>query len=118
VAMQRMQPDEVIAAMRIRQWVYEKARIKNGRTTHISPRGWQARRQREFDARIVYVLDIERAMGMLNPTEQTLIIARYRDRLTEAEMAVTAGCSTRKITYALPAAMRHFAQILDRLDLL
>jgi len=113
-----MQPDEVIAAMRLRQWVYEKARTKNGRTTHISPRGWQERRQREFDARIVYVLDIERAMAQLDPTEQTLIIARYRDRFTEPEIACAAGCSTRTVSRALPAAMKHFATILDRLDLL
>ncbi len=55
---------------------------------------------------------------MLPTQEQALLIARYRDHFTEAEIACVAGCSARKVGYALPDAFRHFATILDRLDLL
>jgi DNA-directed RNA polymerase specialized sigma24 family protein len=78
----------------------------------------QQRRATEFNARQVYVIDIERALAMLPTQVQALLIARYRDHFTEAEIACVAGCSTRKVGYALPDALKHFATILDRLDLL
>jgi DNA-directed RNA polymerase specialized sigma24 family protein len=114
----RMEPDQVCASMRLRQWAYDKTRLRHARASDHTPRGWQQRRDAEFNARRVYVIDIERAIALLPTQEQALLIARYPDHFTEAEIACVAGCSTRKVGYALPEALKHLATILDRLDLL
>jgi hypothetical protein len=39
--------------------------------------GWRARRQREADSRQVRVLDFERALSLLDPAHQQILLLTY-----------------------------------------
>jgi DNA-directed RNA polymerase specialized sigma24 family protein len=88
------------------------------RTSDFRRQGWQARDTRTFDARLVRVLDFERALGRLPEEEQMLLLLTYRERQRYDEISKILNCSLRKVTYALPTARRHLADILDKLDIL
>ena len=109
--------DQVLAILRLRQWAFDRAALRHGRTANIEHSGWRERRQREADSRNVRVLDIERALSRLDPAHQLVLIATYRDGQGHAATAAALGCSVRTVAYMLPAARRRLADILDRLDL-
>lgn len=114
----RMEPGQVCAIMRLRWWAHARCNINNAKAINFKKQGWRKRRERAADAAIVQVIDFERALGQLSTEEQALLIGKYRDHYTEAELACVASCSVRKIAYALPDALTHLAQILERLNLL
>jgi DNA-directed RNA polymerase specialized sigma24 family protein len=66
----------------------------------------------------VRVLDFERALERLPEEEQMLLLLAYRERQRHEEISKILNCSTRKIVYALPAARKHLAEVLDKLDIL
>ncbi len=113
-----MQPSEVLAIVRIRQWAADRAALRSARTVEYQRTGWQARNTRTFDARIVRVIDFERALATLTLEEQTVLLLTYRDGERQAATAHVANCSIRKLAYTLPAARKHLAEVLDRLYLL
>lgn len=87
------------------------------REDHQAPR-LRERYTGETDARLVRVIDFEKAFARLSQEEQTPLAATYRDRAGQSATAFAVGCSLRKLAYLLPTARQHLADILDRLDLL
>jgi len=59
-----MQPSEVLAVIRLRQWSYDRARLSAVETANYRRQGYRQRRQREADSRLVRVLDFERALAI------------------------------------------------------
>ena len=114
----RTTPDQALCVLRIRQWCNDRALLASGRTTDYQRQGWRARRAAENDARLVRVIDFEKALCCITEEEQLVLIATYRNCDTAQQAAVACHCSERKIAYLLPQARRHLADVLDRLDLL
>jgi DNA-directed RNA polymerase specialized sigma24 family protein len=67
---------------------------------------------------MVRVLDFERALERLPEEGQMLLLLAYRERQRHAEISKILNCSVCKIVYALPAARKHLAEVLDKLDIL
>ena len=107
-----------MAIMRLKQWAFERVQLRHGRTTRMEFTGFKERRQREADSRNVRVMDFERAIALLDPLHQQILILTYRDGIRHSEAATMLGMSERNIYYLLPAARRRLADVLDRLDLL
>ena len=110
--------DQIMAIMRLKQWAFDRAALRHGRTARIEFSGWKERRQCEADSRNVRVIDFELALSKLDPMHQQILLLTYRDGIRHAQAAHMIGCSRRAIAYLLPAARRRLADILDRLDLL
>jgi len=111
-------PDEVLAITRLRQWSADRALLRASKTTDYQRTGWQARNHRQCDARLVRVIDFERALAHLPEDEQAVLLLVYREKQSHSDAAVALHFSTRKVQYMLPRARRNLANILDRLDLL
>jgi len=116
--MSGLPPQQVLAILRIRQWMQDRIALKTARAIDYERVGWKERRRRQSDARIVRVIDFERAFQRLSHEEQTALAGIYRDNLGQDVTAAAIGCSLRKLSYLLPIARQHLADILDRLDLL
>jgi DNA-directed RNA polymerase specialized sigma24 family protein len=113
-----MYPDEALAVARLRQWCYDRLQLNSARTVAYVRAGWQQRNTRQFDARLVRVIDFDRALATLDADEQAALILTYRDRQQSPDIAHALHCSVRKLTYLLPTARRKLAAQLDRLNLL
>jgi hypothetical protein len=98
-----MNPDEVLAVFRLRQWAYDRVHMKSGHLTDYRREGWHEHRARESDTRIVRVLDFERALSRLRQEYQSMLILTYRDHLDQHTVAIAAGTSLRALAYKLPA---------------
>ena len=114
----RLTPDENLAILRIRQWTTDRAALHSAKVTEYNRHGWTERRARDADARLVRVIDFERALGQLTDEHQSLLMLTYRERQPWDTVARLTGCSVRAVAYKLPAARKALAAILDRLDLL
>ena len=114
----RLTPDENLAILRIRQWSTDRAALHSAKSTDYQRQGWRERRARDADARLVRVIDFERALGQLSDEHQCLLMLQYRERHTFETISRLTGCSIRAIAYKLPAARKALAATLDRLDLL
>jgi DNA-directed RNA polymerase specialized sigma24 family protein len=110
--------NQVLAIVRIRQWAFDRQALKTAKTTDYQRTGWTQRNNRSADARIVRVLSFEKAFSSLSAELQTILAAKYRDNLTDADTAAILDCSLRKVTYLLPIAHEQLADTLNRLDLL
>ena len=113
-----MHPDEALAVARLRQWCHDRLQLTSARTVDYQRTGWRQRKDTEFDSRLVRVIDFGRALGNLDADEQTALILAYRDREGLPRIAMTLQCSTRKVSYLIPAARKKLAAHLDRLNLL
>lgn len=113
-----MHPDEVLAIGRLKQWAYDRTALKSARTTEYERTGWKTRNNRHADARIVRVMDFERALATLPAQEQLALILTYRDKQRQDSTAAAMDCSVRKLSYLLPQARQHLVSILDRMELL
>jgi DNA-directed RNA polymerase specialized sigma24 family protein len=113
-----MTPDEVLAVCRLRQWAYERTKMRSGQVTEYKRQGWSDRRSTHNDARIVRVVDFERALSCLSQEHQTILILTCREHHSRESAAILAGMSARTLSYKLPAARQALASILDRLNLL
>jgi DNA-directed RNA polymerase specialized sigma24 family protein len=113
-----MKYDEGLAVARLRQWARDKDSQKSKRATAYQRHGWAERRQSQFDARLVRVLDFDHILNLLSNDYRLSLIFHYRDGHTAAEIAGLLGCSERKVTYVLPLARQALASLLDRYNLL
>jgi DNA-directed RNA polymerase specialized sigma24 family protein len=113
-----MMPDEVLAVCRLRQWAKDRAAMRSGQVTDYRRQGWRERRTRECDARIVRVVDFERALSRLTEEHQAILLLTYREHRDQRQVSDATGVSVRALSYKLPAARQALASILDRLDLL
>ena len=118
MALGSMQPDEALALARLRQWAVDRMALRSARTVDYQRHGWQQRNDRRFDARLVRVLDFDRALSALDGEEQAALILTHRDHEAIDAVARALACSARKVHYTLIAARRKLAAELDRLDLL
>ena len=80
--------------------------------------GWKERRSRNFNARLVRVIDFERALTRLPQERQALLLLTYRERQPQDTIARLTVCSVRAISYKLPEARRALGRTRDLLDLL
>jgi DNA-directed RNA polymerase specialized sigma24 family protein len=92
--------------------------MRTGQVTEYKRQGWRERRTRESDARIVRVVDFERALSHLTEEHQSILLLTYREHRDQRQVSEAAGVSVRALAYKLPAARQALASILDRLDLL
>ena len=113
-----MMPDEVLAVCRLRQWTRDRAALRHGAVSQAKTHGWTDRRTRAHDARLVRVLDFERALARLTPQAQALLLLMYRDGFGQRRTADTTGVSLRALAYKLPLARQALVAALDSLDLL
>jgi DNA-directed RNA polymerase specialized sigma24 family protein len=109
---------ETLAVLRLRQWAYDRAQARAGRTAVLAQRGFVERRSRNADARLVRILDFERAFGHLPDEARALLVAIYRDGASQERAADLVGISPRAVNYLLPQARCALAEVLDRADLL
>jgi hypothetical protein len=109
-----MMPDEVLAVCRLRQWAADRA----GQVTNYQREGWRERRTRDSNARIVRVIDFERALSRLTEEHQAILLLTYREHQPQDRVSILTGVSVRALSYKLPAARQALAKILDLLDLL
>jgi hypothetical protein len=82
--MRGVMPDEVLAVCRLRQWVADRAAMRAGQVTKYQREGWRERRTRDSNARIVPVIDFERALSRLSEERQAVLL------LTSASTKTTA----------------------------
>jgi len=113
-----MTTDEVLAVARLRQWANDRIKLASAKTSEYQRLGWRERSSRDADARLVRVIDFSRALARLDPEQQTVLVLYYRDREEQPRIAAAIGCSTRKVSYLIPAARQRLAAELDRLNLL
>ena len=98
----RLTPDENLAILRLRQWTADRAALRSAKVTQYQRLGWRERRARDADARLVRVIDFERALGQLPDEQQALLMLTYRERQSQDTIAKLTGCSLRAINYKLP----------------
>ncbi len=108
---------EVLAVLRLRQWQQDRTALHNAKTTSYKRTGWRQRRETEFDARIVRAMDFERSMSQLTEPEQAVLLLSRR-RQPQRHHERQHDRYQRKVSYLLPTARKHLAEVLDRLDLL
>lgn len=65
--------------LRIRQWATDRAAVHSAKATSYTRLGWKERRARDVDARLMRVLDFERALGQLPDQQQNLLTLTYRE---------------------------------------
>jgi DNA-directed RNA polymerase specialized sigma24 family protein len=53
--------------------------MRSGQVTDYRRQGWRERRTRESDARIVRVVDFERALSHLTDEHQSILLLTYRE---------------------------------------
>jgi DNA-directed RNA polymerase specialized sigma24 family protein len=115
-----MTTPEVLAVARLRQWACDRSALANGKALNITSPGRPGRNNNSnrFDAALVRVIDFDRAIGSLDPDEQTALVLRYRDREPSHRIAQALRCSERKVEYLVPLARHHLANELERRNLL
>ena len=114
----QLPPDQALAVARLKQWAVLRTATRHGKTTNYARSGWAQRNAATFDARIVRVLDFERALSELTNDEQIALVHFYRDREGYPQIAAAVQCSVRKLNYLIPSARIKLTAVLDRLDLL
>ncbi len=113
-----MTVNETLAVIRMRQWSGDKDRTRRGTATMLRASGWTPRDSRQADARIVRMIDFERALAVLPVHQQTPLLLAYRDGLNTAEVSRTLCQSVAAAASTLRAARRALASALDRRCLL
>jgi hypothetical protein len=89
-----MMPGEVLAVRRLRQWA--KDGVRSGHVTDYRRQGWRERRTRESDARIVHVVDFERALSHLIEEHQSILLLTCRELRDQRQVSdATASVSAR-----------------------
>jgi DNA-directed RNA polymerase specialized sigma24 family protein len=117
-----MKPNHVyaqaLAIARLRQWLRDRNAAAAGAITNYARVGWRARRASEADARIVRMIDFERALDSLPDEQKLALIFHYAQGETCRDAARLIGCSERKMSYLIPTARLNLTEILDRQNLL
>lgn len=113
-----MTTHEAMAVLRLNQWTRYRELLRTGRGVNLQRSGWVERRTRQHDAKLVYVIDFERALGALDPRDQLILLLHYRERNTHHETAQIMACSDRWEHVNLSAARLNLADELDRRGLL
>lgn len=108
----------MLAVLRIKQWRQDRTHLHAGRISNYKKTGWIARRAAQFDARIVRVLDFERALATLTPHQQSILLAAYGDGERHREIARIEGVPDRTLHYQLKGARAQLANALNRRGLL
>jgi DNA-directed RNA polymerase specialized sigma24 family protein len=118
MSVSRMYPDEALAIARLRQWAYDRLQVASARTVEYKRSGWTQRRSRDFDARLVRVMDFSRCMARLDAEDQIMLVLAYRDKENHQRIAEALHISLRTLDTRLPLARRRLANELDRVCLL
>ena len=112
-----LEPREAIALARLRQWRYERTAICRPAAVTFHRTGWQRRDNRHADARIVRVIDFERAFAHLCRTDQATLILEAEGHTYRYASRILA-CSERTAANHRHSALAALAAILEKLDLL
>ena len=114
----RIQPPEVLAICRLKQWARDRSMLHSGKVARYRRDGWRERRATENDARLVRTIDFEAALSSLSEQQQTILALVYREGQPFEEAARIARISVSTLRYKLRAARHKLADHLDRLGLL
>jgi DNA-directed RNA polymerase specialized sigma24 family protein len=114
----RLYPNEVLTICHLKQWAQDRTAIRAGHTTNYEATGYRKRRSSDADARVVRVVDFERAMSFLPEQDQAILLLTYRDHFTYAETSCIVGVSVRTLCHKIPVARKRLAAILEHLSLL
>ena len=112
-----LDPREAIALSRLRQWRYERCAIYTGKSVQYHRQGWQRRDNRQADARIVRVIDFDRAFATLHPVDQAALIL-FAEGHTRRHAAHILACAERTAATHRRKALAALAAVLEKLDLL
>lgn len=110
--------NETLTIVRMRQWMYDRAALRAGRTVNLLREGFTPRDQRHADARSVRVLDFERAFGLLPPRARALLVLRFVERTERKSLAEMFDTCERTNQTHTKEALSMLADILDRRGLL
>jgi DNA-directed RNA polymerase specialized sigma24 family protein len=109
---------DLLAVLALRRWAYDRAVLRSARTTNYKTTGWQQRSNRYADARIVRVIDFERTLAMLTPTQQEILTLVYRHGHSCSEAAALMRGNAATLGYHLARARHALGLILDRRGIL
>jgi len=109
---------EALAIVRLRQWMRDRTSARYGTTATYRNAGWRERRTGQFDARIVRMIDFQRAIDTLPDAEKLCLILCYGWGETRDETARLIDRSTRGVHDIIPRARHHLAQELERRNLI
>ena len=109
--------DHVLTIICIKQWPQDRAALATSRTTDYTRTGWKQRNRRTTHARIVRVLDFERAFAMLEeePSWLSHSSTGTTNLRTKPPMPSAAASANSATWYLRPA--RTSPIFLNRLDL-
>ena len=78
---------EVRVVAAIQRWCHDRSKLTSGKGNQFQHRGFQRRDERTFDARMVRVLDFERAFTKLPDADQVMMLMAHRDGIGLHELA-------------------------------
>ena len=110
--------DQILAIIRLRTWAADSSALRSGKTATHNRTGWTPKPSRAHDARLVRMIDFDLAFKHLPQDEQIALLVLYRDRGGMRDAALAVGCSPSKLTYLVPRARQHLADLLGRRGLL
>jgi hypothetical protein len=93
-----MMPGEVLAFCRPRQWAADRAVMRTGQVTNYQREGWREPRTRDSNARIVRVIDFERALSRLTKSIKPFLLLTYREHQPQDRVSTLTGVSVRALS--------------------
>jgi hypothetical protein len=105
----------------LRRYLYASMQV--GRSPNLLGesvgRGWvSSRRVRTFEDALIFVLDVERCLGRLNPIDRQIITRVVLQEYTHAEAAALIGVGVGIVSYRVPRIIDVLTEILVKADLL
>jgi DNA-directed RNA polymerase specialized sigma24 family protein len=105
----------------LRRYLYASLQVGRAPALLDNPvaRGWASSRPvKSFEDAVIFVLDVDKCLGMLEPAQRQLIDRITLQEYTYEEAAKLTGQSTRAIGYKYPRAVDRLTEILLAADLL
>jgi len=99
----------------LRRYLYASTQVGRAPSILADPvgRGWASSRPiRTFEDALIFVLDVERCLGRLDPLDRRILGRVVLQEYTQAETAVLLGMSVRTIAYKLPRALDRLTERL------
>ena len=105
----------------LRRYLYASMQVGRAPSILGDPvaRGWVSSRPvKTFEDAVIFVLDIERCVNMLNVLDKQLLSRIVLQEYTQAETAGMLGMSTRAVSYKFPEALDRLTELLLEAGLL
>ena len=109
---------EALAVARMSEWAHDRNACRQGCIAVYKAHGFVERRSRAADARLVRVINFERAFATLHDTYQTALLLAYRDGCRPHRLALLLHTNPAQAQTWLILARQALADALDRRHLL